>query len=192
MDRSAFAAEYAASSEERLVDLARGYDGLVPDAQEALRSEFARRGLLPPLLAERQDGEHQLVTVRRFRDLTEALVVKSLLESAGLLCFLQDENMVRLDWAYSNALGGMRLQVPDDQVAAAEELLRQTGEEVGTDDEPRCPKCRSFDVKFSRTGHGAALVSLFLFSVPLPRGKKVWQCEQCGTQWTDSEEGQAG
>ena len=38
------------------------------------------------------------VTIRAFRDLPEALLAKGSLESAGIDCFLVDDNMVRLDW----------------------------------------------------------------------------------------------
>ena len=50
-------------SEIELMDLARGYDDLVDEAQAALRAEFARRGLEPPLIEEEEpqveddDGE---------------------------------------------------------------------------------------------------------------------------------------
>ena len=51
----------------------------------------------------------ELVTLWRYRDLPEALVAKSKLDSADLWCFLADVNMVYLDWFMSNAIGGVRL-----------------------------------------------------------------------------------
>lgn len=44
----------------------------------------------------------QFVLLRQFRDLPDALVVKSILDSAGIECLLGDENIVRLDWFWSN------------------------------------------------------------------------------------------
>jgi hypothetical protein len=64
-----------------------------------------------------------LIALRRFRDLPEALVAKGRLDSAGIKCFLSDENTVRMDWLWSNALGGVRLWVREDDVAQAVELL---------------------------------------------------------------------
>lgn len=52
-----------------------------------------------------------LTTIRRFRDLSEAIVARSLLESGGIEAYLCDENLVRLDWQISNFIGGIRLQV---------------------------------------------------------------------------------
>ena len=49
------AARYAGMSETELMELARSYDGLLETAQVALRAEFARRGLKPPLVKEPQE-----------------------------------------------------------------------------------------------------------------------------------------
>src|SRR6202020_2478284 len=50
-----------------------------------------------PTPEPRQEMEvRELVTVRKFRDLPEALLAKGSLESAGIECFLADENLVRL------------------------------------------------------------------------------------------------
>ena len=76
------AAQYAQMSETELMELARSYDGLLEVAQVALRAEFARRGLEPPVVEEPEEWEfRRLVTVRRYRDLAEAYVGRSLLES---------------------------------------------------------------------------------------------------------------
>ena len=97
------AAQYAQMSETELMELARSYDGLLEIAQVALRAEFARRGLEPPLVEEPEEWEfRRLVTVRRYRDLAEAYVGRSLLESAGIPAWIADEHLVRMDWFYSN------------------------------------------------------------------------------------------
>ena len=97
------AAQYARMSDTELMELARSYDGLLEIAQVALRAEFARRGLEPPLVEEPEIAEfRRLATVRRYRDLTEALVGRSLLESAGIPAWIADEHFVRMLWFYSN------------------------------------------------------------------------------------------
>ena len=102
------AAQYAQMSETELMGLARSYDGLLEIAQVALRAEFARRGLEPPLVEEPEEWEFRpLVTVRRYRDLAEAYVGRSLLESAGIPAWIADEHLVRMVWFYSNLVGGM-------------------------------------------------------------------------------------
>jgi hypothetical protein len=91
------AAQYAEMSDTELMELARSYDGLLEFAQAALRAEFARRGLEPPLVEEPAEWElRRLVTVRRYRDLAEAYVGRSMLESAGISAWVADENLVRM------------------------------------------------------------------------------------------------
>ena len=63
------------------------------------------------------------VTVRKFRDLPEALLAKGSLESAGIECNLLDDNMVRLDWFWSNLIGWVRLQVASAEADEATAIL---------------------------------------------------------------------
>lgn len=191
-------AVYAAASEAALMTIARGYDSLEEEAQAALRAEFARRGLEPPLVEEVEgEGEYvqrKLVTIRRYRDLSEAIVARSVIESAGIYCFLQNENIVRLDWQISNFIGGIRLQVPEAEVAVAEELLSQpmSASIELLDDEtyiqPRCMRCDSLDLTYEGASRGAALASLYLFALPAPLGEKTWRCNHCGLRWVDRDE----
>jgi hypothetical protein len=59
---------------------------------------------------------NELVTIRHFGNMSEALMAKGCLESAGIECFLADANITRLEWPLSR---GMRLQVnPDDAESA--------------------------------------------------------------------------
>src|SRR6202008_3613019 len=109
-----------------LMALAQGYDSLTDDAQTALRAEFSKRSIEPPLVEpEALPEKRNLVTIRRYRDLSEAIVARSFLESAGIPVYLRDENLVRLDWQVSNFIGGIRLQVEADDEQAAVELLNQ-------------------------------------------------------------------
>jgi hypothetical protein len=62
----------------------------------------------------------QLVTIRHFGDISEALLAKGCLEAAGVECFLADANIARLEWPISR---GMRLQVNADDVETATALL---------------------------------------------------------------------
>jgi hypothetical protein len=55
-----------------------------------------------------------------------AFVEKSVLEDAGIECFLQDDNVVRMDWLWSNAMGGIKLVVRQNDAEEAEKLLSQT------------------------------------------------------------------
>lgn len=192
------AAQYAHLSETELMELARSYNGLLAVAQVALRAEFARRGLELPLMEEPGEWEfRRVVTVRRYRDLAEAYVGRSLLESAGIPAWIADENLVRMDWFYSNLVGGMRLQVDERDEAAAQEILSEGTPETITYGEnevyvqPTCPKCGSAEVTLgSGTESGRALLALYLLSVPMPKREATWHCEACGARWTDAGNGE--
>ena len=62
------------------------------------------------------DRSMDLVTIRQFGDMSEALLAKGRLESAGIECFLADLNVTRLEWPLSR---GMRLQVRPEDVESA-------------------------------------------------------------------------
>lgn len=87
-----------------------------------------------------------LTTIKRYRDLSEAIVARSLLESAGITANLCDENLVRLEWQISNVIGGIRLQVPSVDADVATGILNSPvpdsidyGGKDGPYSQPRCP-----------------------------------------------------
>jgi hypothetical protein len=188
-----FSQEYARMNAEELLHLAASYDSLVEAAQNALRGEFARRGMEAPVIEGDDDRvevtSQRLVTVRRYRDTSEAIVARTVLESAGLFCFLRDENLVRLDWQISNFIGGLSLQVrPEDSEAALELLSQPIPESISFEsevkfDQPRCPRCGSIAITFEGRSRSAALVSTFAVGLPLPLGRESWQCGGCGCRW---------
>lgn len=188
---------YRPMSEEELQHLLADWHSLVPEARSALAAEFAGRGLefVEPSPSEDAAPEFRnLTTIRRYRDLSEALVARAVVESAGIFCFLKDENLVRLDWQVSNFIGGIRLQVAATDVEAAEAILSQPVPDVidipdqPGFQQPRCPRCTSTDIIWERQGRKAALASLYLFSLPLPRGSESWTCNSCGLRWVDDED----
>ena len=188
-------------SETELMGLARQYDDLTDAAQAALREEFARRGLEPPLIEEEEDpiadeDDPGMATVGRYRDMAEAIVARAVLDDAGIECFLRDENTVRTDWLLSNVIGGMRLQVATKDKDAAEELLSQpmpqqfefeSGEEFV---QPVCPKCGSTDIIANDPDRKVMAVSM-LIRLPIPHSRPAeeeWRCMECGCVWVDDEE----
>ena len=116
---------------------------------------------------------NRTVAVRQFRDLHEALLAKGCLDSAGIQADIVDDNMVRLDWFYSNLLGGIRLKVRPEDVEAANQIFDQPIPEqldvegVGTYDQPRCPKCGSLDVNFQELNQLLSFGSAYL-GIPIP------------------------
>ena len=133
----------------------------------------------------------KLVTLRQFRDLPAALLAKSVLDSAGIECFLADENTIRMDWLWSNFLGGIKLWVTEENAPIASELQgRQSAEGFNAEDgekdeQPRCPQCRSANVLFEELSRHAAYATVLL-GVPIPLKDLGWKCHSCGYHWEES------
>lgn len=177
-----------------LQNLAQSAASLTEFAWEALEDELDRRRLEYPEDPEPAPGDEielrELVTIRQFRDLPEALLAKGSLESSGIECFLADENLVRLDWFISNFIGGIKLKVRPRDEENARNILDEPILEglyvhgVGLYEQPRCPKCQSLDVNFQELDHPIAYMSAFL-RVPMPVQRKAWRCHACGAEWED-------
>jgi hypothetical protein len=64
-----------------------------------------------------------LVTIARVTEVWEAHIIRARLQAEGLLATLADEHLVSMDWLYSNAIGGVRVQVPEREVPRALAVL---------------------------------------------------------------------
>src|SRR5436305_15247646 len=128
-DHAAFSARYTAMSDGELLKLAARSWELSEVAWEALEDELDRRELELPMSEAVPQIEslekRNLVLLRRFRDLPEALLAKGKLESCGALSVLVDDNMVRMDWFISNLLGGVKIMVDAEDFAEASRLLNE-------------------------------------------------------------------
>ena len=195
-ERERLAAIYAAKSDGELLELARAPESLTEPAWDALEDELDRRRLdVPVEHSEPQEvvDLRKLVAIRQFRDLPEALLAKGCLESAGIQCFLRDDNMVRLDWFISNFIGGIKLSVKPEDALAARQLLDEPILEglyvhgVGLYEQPRCPKCQSLDVNYRELDRPIAYLSAFL-KVPMPVQREGWRCHSCNAEWDDNAE----
>ena len=130
------------------------------------------------------------VMVRRYRDLPEAVIVKSILDAEGIDCVLSDENLVRMDWFWSNLLGGVKLWVRQQDLENAKELIDQNPPEhfdvegVGAFSQPHCPQCQSIDISFRELNKRVAFITAYV-GLPIPLKRRGWKCHACGHFWQD-------
>jgi len=194
---------YAAMEDGELEKVALDFPALTEVAKGVLHSEMSRRDLTPPAeIAANYANEiaeseaRRPVMIRRYRDLPEASIAKSVLESAGVDCILADGNLVRLDWFYSNLVGGIKLLVPEKDAQAAMQLLDESTPEkfdvegVGEYEQPHCPKCGSMDVSLDGLNKPLTFAAMYITSVPIPVTTAGWKCHSCGHQW--NEDGEVG
>jgi hypothetical protein len=212
-ERQRLREEYSRMMDGELEQLAVNEIELTELAKGALKEEMALRGLLqqthdakatesglssvntlrePATLIDDSTSEDGLCVVRRFATFPEALIAKSLLESAGIASSLPDENVLGGNSMLTNALGGVRLFVQRSDVNEATKLLNGPIPNeievpgVGKYVQPRCPQCFSLDITFGELNE-AAKAGLSP-GIPLPIRPNEWLCHQCGCRWTDSEQ----
>ena len=143
--------------------------------------------------SDSQYENQRFLVLRRFRDLPSALLFGSLLDSAAIECFLADENTIRMDWFWSNLLGGVKLRVRKGDVDSAASLLgpgvpeKFDVEGVGEYQQPRCPNCRSLEISFQGLNKAVDYTRAFLGG-HLPHSRILWECDSCGYQWPESNE----
>ena len=158
-----------------------------------------------PATANLDTSEEELITVANFSHPTEADPVVAWLESEGIECFLTNEHTVTMNWLYSNAIGGVGVQVKAADVERANEILQvalnpdligvalnpdtiegestligsETDQGNDNDSEIRCPQCGSENVYYEKFSRRLVFASWVLLSVPLPFFKKKWKCREC-------------
>lgn len=113
---------------------------LTDEAIVILKDEIALRGLSnstlafnPPPKDDEEDDSDPVVfeatsalqTLGRYLNLLEAKIHCSLLISEGIQAVLADENTVQSYNYIANAMGGVRLQVPGNQMAQAQQILAE-------------------------------------------------------------------
>lgn len=113
-------------------------------------------------------------TVANFSIPSEAHVAVTRLHSAGIHAFIRDEATRQMNWLWSNAMGGLRVEVPDEEFEASLELLDLAPTESGL---VTCPFCGSDDITFISLTAPSALAIMFHFVLPQKRPRVI--CNQC-------------
>jgi hypothetical protein len=119
-----------------------------------------------------------MVTIGTCYSLPEAQVIQSQLEGSGIETFLPDELTVQNNWLWANAIGGVRVQVPDEDVTRAVEVLAAgPAEKV---EAAVCPHCSRTLTSSYGFGLYARILFALLYSIPL-HSKPTLRCPSCGT-----------
>lgn len=141
-------------------------------------------------------------TIRTYTYPQEAYVARSFLESEGIAVFLKDELTTQVHNFYSNALGGVKLQVDESESKKGLDLLRQGGfikssEEMAEESieaiyvdrivKPHCcPFCNSDDIAKKKDPNILAVVIYFILGILFPIFRSDYTCYDCGKTWNYS------
>jgi hypothetical protein len=144
-----------------------------------------------PLAPVRYELE-RLITVRTFAAPWAAQLARARLEAAGIEAMVADEHLGRM--ITFNTVGGARLQVREQDAAAALDVLSREAPlpelYLVTEDDaarPRCPGCKSDRISFERWSRLGFVSSWILFGIPIPIPKSRWLCRSCGAAWKEEE-----
>lgn len=133
-------------------------------------------------------GDTQFATVGAFAMPYEADIVSSLLEAYEIPAFLMDYETIYVNWFYSNALGGVKVQVSKDDFHLASEIIKDAIENQNRMQgfsEGACPRCNSPKTTLVVCGRQWAVLTWMVAGIPL-----VWpwvrlKCSSCGNVWRD-------
>lgn len=155
-----------------------------------------RAGLFEKTAEEELPPEVPMAIVGRFREPSLAHLAKGKLESEGIPAFVRDEYLVGVAWDYSLAVGGVKLEVAEEDAERAVEILKQDHSneipeaqeglvDSGPDD--KCPKCGSADLILQKRARKLGALAL-LFSLPIIYMGKSCKCRSCGHRWKPKTE----
>jgi hypothetical protein len=124
------------------------------------------------------------VTVDRYLHPTDAYIAAGRLESEGIPVNLVGINHASVNWLITNALGGIRLQVPHKFASEARSILATAAPiEVSEKDSDRCPACGASNTTVHSTAWKISFLVIHLLNIPIPWGKGRRQCDDCGHEW---------
>ena len=136
----------------------------------------------------------RIVVYQAFIDPINANIVKGLLDSYGIECFLSDENMVTLNALYSPAVGGVKLHVFEkdiDQITAILQSQNLPEEpEIAVeknDSKVFCPICQSGNVSYGgsinrKFNYWHIFISFLLMMYPIAM-RKAYHCFDCNHEF---------
>ncbi len=137
----------------------------------------------------------RIIVFETFADPIQANIVKGLLESYGIECFLTDENVVTLNALYANAVGGVKLNVFEKDVDRISAILASenivSSEQVSAEEKKAdnviCPKCHSSNVSYGgsvnrKFGYRDIFLSFLLMVYPFTMRKR-FHCFDCNHEF---------
>lgn len=139
----------------------------------------------------------------------EIAVIRGRLESEDITCFVKDELTVQVNPFYSNAIGGVKLQVKESDLNHAVKILKETGyikddnfcssndfvcltdgceEQYNPNNKEItvCPNCGSDEVVQTKKAGWLFLITSLLFMYPTPFFKKKYCCLDCTQEFKQS------
>jgi len=135
-------------------------------------------------------------TISTYTTAIEAYIAKGRLEAEGIPAYIADEHYISAQWTVSQAIGGVRLQVPTS--LAPQAIIVITKIKRGSYELPLskklieseavyCPKCNSNDTYSVDWIWKLSFVFMFMSIFPLPFSRHRFKCNNCTNSWIATE-----
>lgn len=133
-------------------------------------------------------------TIDRTTNAIEAHIIRGHLEAEGIPAFVAHEHHIWARWDLSNALGGVKIQIFDEQLDDAKHVLNNIHQgiyttaledEWGPLEELRCPVCDSIAVKKRLALWRTAFLVLWMTCLTIPFRHGAYRCRDCGRRWVE-------
>ncbi len=132
-----------------------------------------------------------LTTIASFREAYAAHIARAKLEAEGIPAFVADEHLVGVHPLYSDAIGGVKLRVAEEDAERARSIVTEdrSGDLRGVVEQrprraarasTRCPACgarsvtRAVDARAPRVARA---------SFPVVVWTSEFRCDDCGLAW---------
>ena len=127
-----------------------------------------------------------MITIANAQDVTEAYLIKSRLEAEGIAAFIPDENTSQIQPILNYSIGGVRVQVANDDVEEAKLILKDYYQQQNTVVTPVCPSCGSANTARDFSTKNWAKAIVVMLAIPIPF-KSQLLCRDCGHRWQEKQ-----
>ena len=127
--------------------------------------------------------------IGRYQYSSEAIIYKGKLESEGIEVFIRDNNFVDTNPLYSNAVGGIKLFVKNEDFINAQKILSEISQYSLDENNEliKCPKCGVEKVEMVTSINDVKSLVTFLFSIMLTLIpfyiNHKYKCQSCNFQF---------
>ena len=144
-----------------------------------------------PVRTDQMSDEPSLVVAAAFTSVHEAHLAKSVLDAAGIEATIADEHLMSMTWLDSNAVGGVKVVVPEDRLEEARSVLgsgaivavpppNDADHESDNGGSDTCVRCGSREFESRLPGKRLAIISWLLIGFPLASPFRRRYCRRCG------------
>lgn len=131
-----------------------------------------------------------MLIVSRYSFTHEAYIAKAKLHSFGIDCRLTDEHTINSQWLYSDAIGGVKLWVFEQDFDKANTILSFDYSNdvdalfIDNSEDDRCYYCNNDEIEIHTKGKGIAFIIFIIFGFPLFPFKHGYKCKHCNSFFT--------